>query len=230
MKHLPEEQIMDAHDGTLDAGARAHLAECSQCRARLDRWNEFLDSMPPYPAPERDAGYGAQVWNRLVPHLPLARPRNQWIRWWTVAPALAALLALAFVAGILTQQRNAARASAKARERVLLIALSDHLERSQIVLAELVNGTGADLAWERERARDLVSENRLLRQTAARAGDVSDAALLDELERALLDIANSPSDISSDDLENLQRRIRSEGLLFKVRITTTDIREKGQTL
>jgi hypothetical protein len=108
--------------------------------------------------------------------------------------------------------------------------MSDHLERSQVVLAELVNGTAGDFTWERDRARDLVSENRLLRQTAVRAGDTSQAALLDELERALLDIANSPSNISSDDLENLQRRIESEGLLFKVRITSTDVREKGQKL
>ncbi len=69
-----------------------------------------------------------------------------------------------------------------------------------------------------------------LRQTAARAGDASQAALLDELERVLLDIANSPSNISSGDLETLQRRIESEGLLFKVRITSTDVREKGQKL
>ena len=42
--------------------------------------------------------------------------------------------------------------------------------------------------------------------------------MLDELERALLDIAHSPSEITAPELESLQRRIENEGLLFKVRI------------
>lgn len=82
-----------------------------------------------------------------------------------------------------------------------------------------------DLGDERDRARELVGENRLLRQTATRTGDLSDAALLDELERTLLDIANGPAN-----LEMLQQRIENEGLLFKVRIIETNVRQKGQQL
>ena len=230
MNHLTEEQLMEGYYATLDVGTREHLDACPQCRTRFDRWNEFLESMREYPAPHRGPSYGIEVWNRLVPHLPLAKPRSKWVRWWTLAPAFATLLAITFVAGILTEQRQMMGISAKARERVLLIAMSDHLERSQIVLTELVNGPSGDFSEERDRARDLVSENRLLRQTAARAGDTSQAALLDDLERVLLDIANSPSNISAADLENLQSRVIDEGLLFKVRITSTDVREKGQKL
>ena len=101
-----------------------------------------------------------------------------------------------------------------------------------MVLAELVNATpgAVDLGDERDRARDLVAENRLLRQTAARGGDLSDAALLDELERTLLDIANGPANPSAADLEALQQRIEANGLLLKVRIIGTNVRQKGQQL
>ena len=62
--------------------------------------------------------------------------------------------------------------------------MGEHLDRSQIVLAELVNATPGtfDPGEERTRARELLSENRLLRQTATHTGDLSDAALLDELD------------------------------------------------
>ena len=112
------------------------------------------------------------------------------------------------------------------------MVIGDHLDRSQILLTELVNASpgSIDLRDERDRARDLLNENRLLRQTAARTGDPSHAALLDELERVLLDIANTGPSSSPADLEALQRRIGSEGLLFKVRIVDANIREKGQKI
>ncbi len=232
MNHLSEEQVMQAYYDELDPKLREHLKDCPECRASFDRLKDVLDSVREYPVPERGASYGGEVWTRLLPHLPPARPRASWLRWWLI-PALASLVAAAFVAGMLTQQqRQMTGISAKARERVLLISMSDHLEQSQIVLAELVNGTPEeiDLVDERGRARDLLAENRLLRQTAARAGDMPQAALLDELERVLTDIANSPSNMPPQDLEALQHRIESEGLLFKVRITSTDVREKGQKL
>jgi hypothetical protein len=109
--------------------------------------------------------------------------------------------------------------------------MSDHLDRSQVILAELLNAPdrGFDLRQEQQQARDLVDENRLLRASAIRAGNTSQAALLDDLERVLLDIANGSSQ-RADDTEALRRRIENDGLLFKVRITSMDAREKGQKL
>lgn len=233
MKHLSEEEITLAYYDELDPALRMHLDDCQECRAAFDELKRLLDSLRHIPVPERGPSYGGEVWTRLLPQLPAAKPHRVWLRWWTVAPAMATIAAAAFIAGILVQQRRAPTGiSAKARERVLLVAMGDHLDRSQIVLAELVNATPgtAVLGDERDRARDLVVENRLLRQTATHAGDLSDAALLDELERTLLDIANGPPNPSPADLEMLQQRIENEGLLFKVRIIETNVRQKGQQL
>ncbi len=233
MTHLSEEEITLAYYDELDPALRAHLDGCPECRASFDQLRELLDNLRDIPVPERGESYGGEVWTRLLPQLPAAKPRRAWLRWWTVAPALATIVVGAFIAGMLVQRHNTPTGiSAKARERVLLIAMGDHLDRSQMVLAEVVNATpgAVDLGEERDRARDLVAENRLLRQTATRSGDLSDAALLDELERTLQDIANGPSNPSQADLEMLQRRIESEGLLFKVRIIGTNVRQKGQQL
>ena len=239
MKHFDEELLVEAYYGAGDAEVREHLTRCEECRLEFARLKEFLDGMREAPLPERDAAYGAEVWARVAPRLPHRRTRATllgWrgLRWWTLTPVAAAAIVLAFVAGMLTQHRlePAKGFSATARERVLLEAMAEHLERSEVLLTELVN-TGAadtDLAREREQARDLVTENRLLRQTVAHAGEVSYAGLLDDLERMLLDVANGPREGAPDQLRFVQQRIENEGLLFKVRVTSEDAREKERKL
>jgi hypothetical protein len=115
---------------------------------------------------------------------------------------------------------------------VLLLSLSEHLERSQIVLAELANGTGgsSDLLEERDRARELIGANRLLRQTAERLGDTKDVTVLEDLEHVLLEVANAPDTPTSGDAARVQRSIADNELLFKVRIASTDARERGLRL
>lgn len=238
MNHLTEEQLTLAYYGDVDPIFSQHINDCSECRSDFNRLKDLLDSIREYPVPERSVSYGSDVWVRLLPQLPGAKPRSSlfhwsWPRWWMVGPAFATLLLVAFFAGMLVQhRREAPTLSADASQRVLRMVIGDHLDRSQILLTELVNASPGSihLRDERDRARDLLNENRLLRQTAARTGDPSHAALLDELERVLLDIANTGPNTSSSDLEALQRRIGSEGLLFRVRIVDANIREKGQKI
>ena len=233
MNHLTEEQLTLAYYGDLDPELGHHIKSCSACRSNFDRLKDLLDAIREYPVPERSTSYGGDVWVRLLPKLPIAKPQRYWFHWWMAGPAFAMLLVLAFLAGMFVQhRREPPEISAAARQRILRMVIGDHLDRSQILLAELVNTSAGniDVSDERNRARDLLSENRLLRETAAHSGDVSDAALLDELERVLLDIANTPSNTSAADLEALQRRIGSEGLLFKLRIVDANLREKRQKI
>jgi hypothetical protein len=231
MNHLSEEELTQAYYGDEEPESRHHLNGCAQCQAAFQHLKTMLDELLAETVPERGPAYGAEVWNRLLPRLPLEKPRRVWLRWWTAVPVLAVLLAVAFLAGRFTHPKTAGIAP-EARQRILLITLGNHLDRSEILLAELVNAApgATDFGDERSSARDLLGENRLLRQTAARVGDASHAAVLDELERALLDIANSPSEISAPELESLQRRVENEGLLFKVRIISSNIHHKGQQL
>jgi hypothetical protein len=109
-----------------------------------------------------------------------------------------------------------------------LLSLSDHLERSQIVLAQVQNA--GDLPEERDRARELVGANRLLRQAAERLGDRRDAAVLEDLEHVLLEVANAPDAPTNADTRHVQQRIAQNELLFKVRIASTDARDRGLKL
>jgi len=54
------------------------------------------------------------------------------------------------------------------------------------------------------------------------------AAVLDELERVLVDISHEPSEMSSKSLENLQHRLESDGILFKIRVLGTNVKKQTE--
>jgi hypothetical protein len=115
------------------------------------------------------------------------------------------------------------------RERILLVAVGDHLERSQVVLLELLNADPkdpVDVSAERRSAEDLLPANRLYRQAAVRTGEPGVARVLEELERVLVEVANGPSELGPEETLALRRRIESQGVLFKVRVIGSQIRER----
>src|SRR5579863_8470797 len=208
MTHLSEEQLVLFHYGEADEAndrrtLEQHLASCDVCRSRYEDLDRALALFEDLPIPDRPADYGQTVWMRLRPRLT-EKPGSTWAgvfspRRWALAGALAALLVVAFLAGRYMPPHPTETASQpippQARERILLVAVGDHLERSQMVLIELANADGkgpVDISSEQRTARDLVDSNRLYRETAARAGDVGVANVLDDLERVLIEIANSP--------------------------------------
>jgi hypothetical protein len=234
MKHLSEEQLILHYYGETDAGE--HLEACTACSVELKRLKYTLDALHAYPVPERGPGYEALVWQRMAGEIRASR-----VAWWkrplVLSPLLAGLVVAAFFAGRISTTNHRAPVTMAAntisdagRQRILLVALGDHLERSQMVLVELANARPEDkdgIRLSQARAQDLVAENRLYRQTAAQVGDEEFNALLDELGRVLTDIANGPSDLSSTELEQIQRRIESRGLIFKVRVVGNNLQQKG---
>jgi hypothetical protein len=150
--------------------------------------------------------------------------------------AFAGLLVAAFLAGRFYPQTRkpqemASAADPQLGERVLLVAVGDYLERSQMVLIELTNAHphGAlDITSQQERAGDLVSESRLYRQTAEHTGDSAVAGVLEELDRVLLDITHAPSRITPIELEGLRQRLEAEGILFKIRVMGSNVRNQEE--
>jgi hypothetical protein len=240
MKHISEEQLVmyyyreDAD--ALRSEIAAHLASCAACRASYASLESMLAGVASVPLPERSTAYGAEVWRRIRPHLADRAPA-WWAGWlqprrWALAGGLAAALVVAFLAGRHWSPQPpppAVAVSPQVRERILLVAVGDHLDRSQMLLVELINTDGegtVNIAPEKQWARDLVASNRLYRQTALENGQPGMANVLDELERVLVEIANSPSDISAARLERIRRRIESQGILFKVRVIGSQVRER----
>jgi hypothetical protein len=91
---------------------------------------------------------------------------------------------------------------------------------------ELLNAGGPDISAEQERAADLLTESRLYQQTAVRAGDHMLAGVLDELERVLLEISHAPSRLEPAQLDDLRLRLRSDGILFRIRVLGSTVRNQ----
>ena len=236
MKHISEEDLVLLRYGELPEAhpAHAHLAECPRCRDAHAALERFLGALEPAPVPERDAGYEdrvfASVTARLAP--PVRTAWAGWLAWPRLAAAAAVLLlaVLAFWAGR-EQGRSEVALTAEQRERILLLAVSEHLERSERMLRELVNTRPAatlDLGQKPRMADQLAADNRIYRATARHAGQEQLALLLDELERVLVDIANSPETLSGPEFNALWRRIQANGLLIKVRIAEGEARRDVQ--
>src|SRR5947209_617404 len=152
MSHLTEEQLVFHYYGeegeTLEA--ERHLDECEECRALYGSLQRLLNLVDSIPAPERGPEYGAEVWRRIEPRLPA---RRRWWMWVFAAPspalryafagaAMVVFLALAFLAGRSYPPRLATPpivADAQNLERILLVAVGDYLDRSQMVLIELAD-------------------------------------------------------------------------------------------
>ena len=150
----------------------------------------------------------------------------------------AALLAIAFFAGRITVPKKSnddVLDAGKVRERVLVVAVGEHLGKSEMILMELSNAQPAEsgkklinISTAQKRAEDLVEENRLYRQTALNGGDNAVASTLNELERVLLDVANSPAEVTPAQFESIQKRIAAQGILLKVRVVRQELRAESE--
>ena len=242
MNHLNQEELVLSYYGERDTAE--HLASCGQCRAELARIKEALDHVA-IEVPEPDSTYEARTWERVSWRLRGEKKRvrrSQWMRYVTAA----AVLALAFLAGLLwnhrrpngevqqTVQNNpsttiqkTASSTVQQRDRILLVVVSGHFDESERVLLELTNlkaDDATDISAERDRAQALLASNRLYRRTALDRGEDSVATILDELEPILLQIAHAPSQVSAEELRSMQKRVESKGLVMKLRVVRADVR------
>jgi anti-sigma-K factor RskA len=253
------ETLNDYVDSALGAAVHAeveqHLRTCADCALVVAELQHIVGEARSLPA----VAPPAHVWTRLEAQVgesrtaPLkGRPEVTKRAAWSSRPAwalaTAALVVLAFLTGRVVEQRQQRRAearqanvqalqpvdtsaSAKVRERVLLVAVGDHLERSQMVLVELANARTSgelDISAERQSADELLASNRLYRQTAVQIGQTNVAGVLDDLERVLIEVARGPSQVSIKQLADLQQRIEAQGLLFKVKIIGSEAREHAK--
>jgi hypothetical protein len=239
MNHLSEEQIVlhcygDAEDSQQ---VERHLGECSTCQREFERVQQLLQQIEPLEIPEPPAVFEEKTWLNLRDRLPRkAGGFRQWLQAppkWALAGVVALLIVAAFLTGRFWPRGDIHNAGNKPSvsnpERVVLVEVGDHLERSQMLLVEIMNADASDtedISGAQQQARDLLDANHLYRVSAQRTGDPQVARLLDELGRTLTEIANSPSDLSPADLQQIRGRIQSEGLLFKVRVVGSEVNSR----
>ena len=246
--HLSEDDLILHYYGEAEAsehGAEAHLASCAGCRESFEGLRRVMEAIDAAPVPDPAADFERSVWARLAPALePVGGTvrRTPSFNLWRSLSFAGGLAAV--VIGILLWQldirmtRTGATTQQVAdaeshRERVLLTAVSDHIEQSELVLVELANAApqdgDLDVSLERSTAGDLVSSGRLYRETARQTGDLHLASLLDELELVLVEIARGPRALSAEELEAVRTQIEQQELIFKLRVLAADVKARQQS-
>ena len=215
-----------------------HVETCDVCRPV---WQEIRSSLAAVDAagiPEPPADFERVMWAKVQREIGDIQPATRWWapRVWLPAASLAAVV-IAVVIGtqmmpateVPTPGTNETSANASTQpERALLIAMDEHLERSELLLVELMNAD--DPGFEPSAADDLLLSSRLYRQTAAHTGHTELAAMLEDLERVLVEIARGPRELKETDLDALRTRITDDDLLFKVRVVTDEVRKRQQAI
>jgi hypothetical protein len=237
MNHLTEEQLIEHYYAESAESTRIehHLRECIGCAETYASLRSELDAIAPIMAPTRVA-LGEQVWQSIRNFVPVYEQKRQglWQRFGNLkglsfATSCVLLIAVAFVAG---RQWNyyqrppqiQTAANNGTRQPIILVVLDDHLGRSERFLVALRHGdSGESTALVKAEAQDLLSANRLYRESAIKSGDRVFAAALDRLERVLVEVANEPDDASAARLAELQKELNTEGLLFEVRILRSHV-------
>ena len=240
MNHLTEEQIVLHYYGDAEnsSDVERHLAACPECHAEFARVKAMLEQIEPLEVPEPSAGFEEKTWLNLRDRLPEKRGLFSRLfgarQKWALGGLMALLLLAAFLAGRFSPRHETpitARSAPGNPQRVVLVAVGDHLERSQMLLVEIMNADSKgpiDLSAEQAEARDLLDSNHLYRLSAQQAGDPQVASLLEQLGSVLTEIANGPSEVSPGDLQQVRHTIQSESLLFKVRVVGSEVNSRAR--
>jgi hypothetical protein len=246
MTHLNAEELIAHLYGYSDK--RKHLDDCPECSKAYAALKNDMAEMRFSEPPEPDAAYEARVWASLAPALvSYQKPQRAWLgsgwrRGLSFALAFALLIACAFLGGRLWERNqthpttgvaaNQATQPVKQTgppERIVVVVLSDHLDRSERLLVELKHASAesAGLASPlRDEARTLLVANRICQKKTSTDDDPRLASALERLNHLLEELANQSGDSNPEALTRLQKEINVDGLLFEVRVLRSGLPER----
>jgi len=249
MKHLSEEELIAQVYGEGDKiTVKWHLEGCAECSKAYAALQSDLAEMKFAEPPDLDAFYSEKVWASLSGSLPAYKVRKRkWLggglwRGLSYAAACVVLVAFTFIGGRLWERKQAPNTAeinsqqkqpqvvpVPQRERVVVVVLSDHLDRSERLLVELKHADAESTEMVsplRDEARSLLAANRICRQHTRRHDDPELATALDRLDHLLDELVNQPGGLNTATLTRLQNETNAYGLLFEVRVLRSRLPER----
>ncbi len=242
---------------------QAHVAACADCArefAGLGATLRMMDNLEPANPP---AGYWAGYWERLQRRLEPAGSENFLLEWWrrirfpvvTHAPAwapLAAALMLivtgVFIGRALYLDKIVTTGTPGQTATIIDAAVLDefnqmfsqYISRSRVALMGLDNFDTAedqemfDLPRHQLVYQDIIRQGRNLQRHKAASQDIRFILLVAEIERVLLQIANSDDEDMDWVLQIARQGIEQNSILLKITLTEihrqSDPEPEGQEL
>jgi len=247
MRNVTEEDLILLYYGEHeDPTLASRVADSEALSARFAALCAELERADAWQPPPRGDDYGAEVWQRMAPHLATPQAGSGGFRAWLASfgeprfslAGVLGLLLVALVAFLLGREGSAPGADGPGGgvplpewavdidpARLLTRSVSDHLEQVDLILTEFANSvepTAFDADW----ATDRLVANRLYRQAAEARGDGQLSAFLGELEPLLIELAYAAQSAPAASRERMQAEIR-DGLLFRVRVFNQQLKTSG---
>lgn len=230
----------------------AHVAACDRCRRELAELRAVVDELGSDPVRSAEPEVPLEVLVLRVEGgveralVPRGRPR-----WWLVAlPAAAAILAVAALVPPLVERlrprpvplvvdsprpdavttADSDVALARLERNLAREHAANYLSEARDVLVS-VAATGADCDREQDlldvgqapdRSRDLLARRQLLVEPETDA-TASARAVLDDVELALLEVADLPSCVRRRDVQRVRERVEQRQLLMRIRLMTREL-------
>jgi hypothetical protein len=228
-----------------------HLSSCETCSAEYQQLSWTLKVMDHREIPVAQPEYWQNYWARLSERLPAKMPRIFWPDWrsWfppvalpgrpALIPLVAALLLVA--TGIFIGRTTLLRGpgpgvpvQATVFDPSLIAEFnelaSSYLERTKMVLMGLNNfdprmddPAALNVSRHRDLSQELLLQGRMLRNHQVTAADPRMQILIDEIERVLLQVANSSGEDPMWTVRMAQEGIDKNSILL--RITLVEIEQ-----
>ena len=102
-----------------------------------------------------------------------------------------------------------------------------HFEKAETLLRAFRNvrldepDSATEVSYERQRARQLVYQNMMLRREADASGDVQISSVLESLEPILLDIANLPDKPDDNAVRVIRERVERKNIVALLQVNST---------
>jgi hypothetical protein len=203
--HFTQDEFVLAYYDESEVDARrGHLDTCDECRTELARLTRVLDQVTPAEVPEPDEDYEARAWDRLS--WRLRTERRQKPSGWTKWLAAAAMLAVAFLGGLLWNRSNTGPVHTAATNQPLTNPALDPASNPAS------NPAGQPAAASTQQQRD-----RILLVVV---GDH-----LDDSERMLVELTNITA---SDNIDVSTEQQRAEELLVSNRLYRSTALDRGE--
>jgi hypothetical protein len=245
--------LYDYAAGSLNPGetvkVEQHLERCASCQKEYDGMRKALSVLPVHndPAATLPSAFWKELLNDVSAQLParakrpampgwatdwfafVSVPRHQAIIGTATLLVLAVVIAGSWLATRHEQMPVQVAVTAPPAKTPAVPAVNkrmkQYLRRSKALLVGINNlpvaeGAQVDLSLERNTSRELLQEARFLRGQPL---DGRSAALINDLEKIQIALANSREREELPGLRLIRGGIRDENLLFKIRIAETVI-------
>ncbi len=206
-----------------EAAILAHLETCPECAEMANSFAETVRVFSAEPLPPVDVD---RAWRRLRPNLPVLprqAPRRPFRLGWIWSAAGVASLAAAILLVVASPHpphripiATTLPHPGPITSRPVNPQIAAHLDSAERFLTEVSHTSEPLDPLTREQARTLLLRNAAYVRSARQAGDLADAAVLEQLDRVLTAVDNEPT--GADSGWHIRFEINTNGLLLDLRI------------